>query len=94
MLLGRKHTMLESRMQRKLPVRFGGGWAEIDGQQPHDAALPPYATQLLEAGVNLRVIQAWLGHRSPTTTALYTHLTRKTQELTTDVINQLVEDLR
>jgi integrase/recombinase XerD len=47
----------------------------------------------LEAGVNLRVIQAWLGHTSPTTTALYTHLTRKTQELTTDVINQLVEDL-
>jgi integrase/recombinase XerD len=52
-----------------------------------------WATQLLEAGVNLRVIQAWLGHTSPTPTALYTHLTRKPQELTTDVINQLVEDL-
>ena len=52
-----------------------------------------WATQLLEAGVSLRVIQAWLGHTSPTTTALYTHLTRRTQELATDVINQLVENL-
>ena len=52
-----------------------------------------WATQLLEAGVNLRVIQAWLGHRSPTTTARYTHLTRKAQALATDVINHLVEGL-
>jgi integrase/recombinase XerD len=34
-----------------------------------------YATHLLEAGVNLRQIQAWLGHNSPKTTSVYTHLT-------------------
>jgi integrase/recombinase XerD len=34
-----------------------------------------WATHLLEAGVNLRIIQEWLGHHSPRTTALYTHLT-------------------
>jgi len=37
-----------------------------------------YATPLLEAGVNLRLIQDYLGHDSPTTTALYTHLTATT----------------
>ena len=50
-----------------------------------------WATHLLEAGVNLRLIQIYLGHRSPTTTALYTHLTRKSEDLASEAINRLVE---
>jgi len=39
-----------------------------------------YATHLLESGVNLRVIQRYLGHSCLDTTMIYLHLTSKGQE--------------
>jgi integrase/recombinase XerD len=52
-----------------------------------------WATHLLESGVNLRLIQAYLGHSSPRTTALYTHLTRKAEDLAAEALSQLMADL-
>lgn len=52
-----------------------------------------YATHLLEAGVNLRVIQSYLGHASPTSTAIYTHLTPITIGRAADAINQVLENI-
>jgi site-specific recombinase XerD len=52
-----------------------------------------YATHLLEAGVQLRLIQEILGHKSPRTTAIYTHLTAEVRAQVSQPLQALVGQL-
>ncbi len=52
-----------------------------------------YATHLMESGINLRLIQIYLGHSSPATTSIYTHLTTTTHQIAHEKIHQLMADL-
>jgi site-specific recombinase XerD len=51
-----------------------------------------YATHLLEAGVNLRLIQQYLGHSSLQATMIYLHLTSLGQEQARATINRLMAE--
>ena len=66
------------------------GWVKR-GVSPHTLR-HSYATHLLEAGVNLRLIQKYLGHSSLLTTSLYLHLTSQGEDQARSVINQLLAD--
>jgi integrase len=51
-----------------------------------------YATHLLEAGVNLRQIQKYMGHSSLQTTTIYLHLTTVGEEIAVAKIHALMTD--
>ena len=52
-----------------------------------------YATHLLEAGVNIRRIQQYLGHRSLNSTMVYLHLTTQGHQRAYDIIDDLMKEV-
>jgi integrase/recombinase XerD len=52
-----------------------------------------YATHLLEAGVDLRYVQQYLGHNDPKTTMIYTQLIKKDLPDPIHIINQVMANL-
>jgi site-specific recombinase XerD len=52
-----------------------------------------YATHLVEQGVNLRLVQEYLGHNSPKTTAIYAHLTEVAKNRAAGIINRFMDQL-
>jgi len=52
-----------------------------------------YATHLLDQGVNIRLIQRYLGHSNIETTMIYLHLTQRGQEDAAVRINAVMGDL-
>jgi len=71
-----------------LMARAEAGFKEREGLCLHTLR-HSYATHLLEAGVSLRQISVYLGHRSLDTTAIYTHLTAVSEEKALKVVNAL-----
>lgn len=52
-----------------------------------------YATNLMEQGLDVRVIQGLLGHRSLRTTTLYLHITQSVLQSVQTAVNDLTADL-
>lgn len=64
------------------------GW-KVPGLCPHTLR-HSYATALLESGVNLRVLQSYLGHKNLQATEIYLHLTRNSDEKARKIVHQLM----
>ena len=52
-----------------------------------------YATHLLEAGIDIRIIQKYLGHKSIASTMIYTHLTPIISENVYQKVDRLMSDI-
>jgi integrase/recombinase XerD len=52
-----------------------------------------YATHLIEAGVDLRYVQQYLGHSDPNTTMVYTRLIKQDLAEPTRILNEVMKNL-
>ena len=75
LFLNRYGGRLSGRGIEKLVRRYAMTAGTRPGVHPHTLR-HTFATHLLEGGADLRVVQELLGHSSPATTQVYTHITQ------------------
>ena len=81
LLLNRWGERLTPRSVQKLVRRYALE-AGLDAPVHPHTLRHTFATHLLDGGADLRVVQELLGHASPTTTQIYTHVTQTTARRT------------
>ena len=87
---GRRDRHLTTRSVQRVVERSARAAGIAKNVSPHTLR-HSFATHLLEAGTNLRIIQELLGHQSSRTTEIYTHVARSTFEAVRSPLDNLEE---